>query len=74
MTLTCCDIGGAFEVLYHFDRDLTMRNLSITIPAGDRLPSISGVYLCAFLVENEIADLFGLQMEGLPVDSRAISY
>ncbi|MHB1007245.1 MAG: NADH-quinone oxidoreductase subunit C [Chloroflexota bacterium] len=68
VTLTACDIGGAFEVLYHFDRDLVLSNLSITIPAGQKLPSITGAYLCAFLVENEIADLFGLEVEGLPID------
>ncbi len=68
VTLTCVDMGGAFEVLYHFDLDLQLQHFSVQIPAGDKLPSITSEYLCAFLVENEIADLFGLQVEGLPVD------
>ncbi|MCL4465014.1 MAG: NADH-quinone oxidoreductase subunit C [Chloroflexi bacterium] len=68
VTLTCVDMGGAFEVLYHFDLDLQLQHFSAQIPAGDKLPSITSEYLCAFLVENEIADLFGLQVEGLPVD------
>lgn len=68
VTMTCNDIGGAFEVLYHFDRDLAMRHLSVTLPADAKLPSISGIYLCAFLVENEIVDLFGLQVDGLALD------
>ena len=70
ITLTCLDVGGAFEVIYHFDIDLRMSHLSVQVPAGQRLPSITGEYFCAFLVENEISDLFGLQIDGLPVDYR----
>ncbi len=68
ITLTCCDMGGSFEVLYHFDQALRMRHLSVNAPAGSKLPSISSVYLCAFLVENEIRDLFGLEVEGVAID------
>lgn len=70
VTITCVDVGGAFEVIYHFDIDLEMSHLSVRVPADQKLPSIAGEYLCAFLVENEIADLFGLQVDGLPVDYR----
>jgi ech hydrogenase subunit D len=68
VTLTCVDIGGAFEILYHFDIDLRMQHFSIQLPAGTKLPSISSEYLCAFLVENEMCDLFGLEVDGLPLD------
>lgn len=68
ITLTCCDTGGGFEVLYHFDQGLRMRHLSVNVPTGSKLPSISSVYLCAFLVENEIRDLFGLEVEGVAID------
>ena len=70
VTITCVDVGGAFEVIYHFDIDLFMTHLSVRVPADQKLPSITGEYLCAFLVENEICDLFGLQVDGLPVDYR----
>lgn len=70
VTLTCIDRGGAFEVMYHFDRDLEMVHLAVEVPEGGKLPSITGAYLCAFLVENEIEDLFGLPVDGLPLDYR----
>lgn len=65
---TCSDVGGGLEVLYHFDRNLEMCNLSVTVPAGTKLPSITDVYSCAFLVENEMHDLFGLEIEGISID------
>jgi ech hydrogenase subunit D len=68
MCTTCSDVGGGFEVLYHFDRDLALRNLSVNVTAGDTLPSITDIYACAFLVENEMHDLFGLAIEGISID------
>jgi Ni,Fe-hydrogenase III component G len=70
VTLTCVQKDEGFEVLYHFDRDLKMSHLSVEVPAGGKLPSITGAYLCAFLVENEIEDLFGLPVDGMPLDYR----
>jgi ech hydrogenase subunit D len=68
-------IGGMFEVNYSFDRDLRFRNLRLQLPsAGARLPSVSGVYWCAFLYENEIHDLFGLAFEGLALDFKGHLY
>lgn len=70
ITITCVQTGDGFEVLYHFDRDLQMSHLAVQVPEGGKLPSITGAYLCAFLVENEIEDLFGLPVEGMPLDYR----
>lgn len=62
-------LGDQFEVNYSFDRDRIFKNLRITMPvAGARLPSVSGVYWCAFLYENEIHDLFGLAFDGMAID------
>ena len=57
------------ELTYSFDRDLRLANLRLQVPAAEaRVPSISSVFWCAFLYENELHDLFNLQVEGMAVD------
>lgn len=57
------------ELTYSFDRQLELCNFRATLPApGARVPSISGVFWCAFLYENEIHDLFDVQVDGMAVD------
>ncbi|MFZ0134072.1 MAG: NADH-quinone oxidoreductase subunit C [Desulfobacterales bacterium] len=58
------------EILYHFDRDLKLRHLRLTVNGDAPVPSITPVYFGAFLAENEIRDLFGLRFEGLVIDYR----
>lgn len=69
VTLSCAELDEAMvDILYHFDRDLELRHLRLTIPRDTLVPSISSVYFAAFLVENEIQDLFGVRFKGLAVD------
>lgn len=57
------------ELTYSFDRDSRLANLRLQLPAAEaRVPSISGIYWCAFLYENELHDLFNLQVDGMAVD------
>ncbi len=70
VTITCTDLGDAHDLLYHFDRDLSLENLRVRLPKGAELPSISSEYFAAVLVENEIADLFGIAITGLVLDYR----
>lgn len=56
------------EILYHFDKDLALKNLRLTLKKGGSIPSISGILFTAFLVENEIRDQFGVTFEGLVLD------
>lgn len=56
------------EILYHFDKDLALVNLRLTLKKGGSIPSISGILFTAFLVENEIRDQFGVSFEGLVLD------
>ena len=68
-------VGDVFEVNYSFDRELRFRNLRLQVAvAGARLPSVSCVYFCAFLYENEIHDLFGIQFDGLVLDFKGNLY
>ena len=68
-------VGDTFEVNYSFDRELHFRNLRLTVSSTNaRLPSVSGVYFCAFLYENEIHDLFGISFDGLALDFKGSFY
>jgi ech hydrogenase subunit D len=57
------------ELTYSFDRDYRLVNLRLQVPATEaRIPSISSMYWCAFLYENELHDLFNIQVDGMAVD------
>jgi ech hydrogenase subunit D len=57
------------ELTYSFDRVSRLVNLRFQIPAAEaRVPSISSIYWCAFLYENELHDLFNVQVDGMAVD------
>ena len=57
------------ELTYSFDLDNRLTNLRMSLPAtGTHLASISSIYGCAILYENEIHDLFNVTVDGLTVD------
>jgi ech hydrogenase subunit D len=62
------------EILYHFDKAYRLKHLRLTVPRHTPLPSISDVYFAAFLVENELQDLFGLRFHGLVLDYNQTLY
>ncbi|MGE5619298.1 MAG: NADH-quinone oxidoreductase subunit C [Sphingomonadaceae bacterium] len=67
-TATCLDQGENFEIIYHFDKDLTLEHLRMVFPKEDEVPSISGVYIGAFLIENEMKEMFGAKITGIAID------
>jgi formate dehydrogenase (NADP+) beta subunit len=70
-TATCLDEGDKFEIIYHFepqDKPAPLKHIRVKISKGDVLPSISGIYLCATLIENELKDLFNIQISGSAFD------
>ena len=69
--VTCSSVDkrdGSFDVFYHFDKDYELVNLKITVTQETEIPSISDLYFCAFLVENEISELYGLKIKGMVLD------
>ena len=68
VTITCCDHGAAFDLIYHFDKQYVLHHLRLALAKGTALPSISGVCPAAVFAENEIKDLFGITVTGLAVD------
>lgn len=68
VSITGVDAGAAFELLYHFDRELRLTHLRVRLPKGRELPSISRIYFCAFVPENELKDFFGLRVANPVLD------
>ena len=71
-----CVAGDAdtVDILYHFDNGFELAHLLLSVSAQGSVPSISGIYFAAFLVENEIQDLFGLRFAGLVLDYKQTLY
>ena len=69
------DLGDAIEVNYGFDLDGRFLSLRVTLAAaGARLPSITPVYWCAFIYENELHDLFNVRVDGIAIDYKGRFY
>ena len=70
-TASCVDLGDKFEIIYHFEpqaKPEPLKHIRVKITKGDTLPSISNMYLCAVLMENEMQDLFNIQVDGLALN------
>ena len=59
---------GAFDITWSFARDHEFEHLREHILPGDEVPSISVQYPASFLYENELRELFGIDVTGLAVD------
>ncbi len=69
ITATCVDNGDqTLDVIYHFDKNLEMKNFKIRVQKGEEVPSISKIYFCALLVENEMKELFGINITNIAID------
>jgi len=66
--------SDTFDIFYHFDKNLTLKHFKLSVSKGLPVPSITPVYLAAFLVENEIQDLFGIRFNGLVVNYERTLY
>jgi ech hydrogenase subunit D len=61
-------LADRLELTYSFDLNRRLLSLRLHVEPDALVPSISSIYWCAFLYENEIHDLFGLQVTGIAVD------
>lgn len=65
----CCTKGDKLVVDYSFDKNYKFTNLRLELALqGDTLPSITEVYFAAFTYENELHDLFGINVIGNKLD------
>jgi len=59
---------GKLGILYHFDKEYEDTHLRMTVDMKKPIPSVSGVYFGAMLVENEIRDQWDVKFDGLVLD------
>jgi ech hydrogenase subunit D len=64
----CTQNGEVFELNYSFDVDGAFENIRVITDGNEVIPSVSGIYFCSFIYENEIHDLYGIAFEGIAVD------
>jgi len=70
-----CAAKDSFELTYSFDKDYKVTNLRVVLPKVDPvLPSITSAYFAAFTYENELKDLFGINVTGLALDFKGNFY
>jgi len=65
---TYAEAEGKLGILYHFDKDLEVTHLRLVADMDKPIPSVSGVYFAALLVENEIRDQWNVEFDGLVLD------
>jgi ech hydrogenase subunit D len=65
---------GSFEMAWAFARERDFETIRERIQPGDKVPSISTWFGAAFLYENEIRELFGIDITGLGVDLKGQLY
>lgn len=73
-TITCIDLGvesGELEMLYHFCWGADILTVRVKIPRdGASVPSVCDVIPSAFLFEEEIKEMFGVDIINLPISER----
>ena len=64
-----------FQLTYSFTTDgILTENYSVKVTSADAVPSISDTFMTAFFFENEIHDLFGINIEGIILDYKGDFY
>ncbi len=74
MQVCATKIGESYELLYTFGKGYDIKHIKTVVSPGDHVPSITDIFPAAFLYENEIHDLFGIDIEGINHDYRGGLY
>ncbi len=61
-------VAEGFEILYSFDKDHELLNLRMTVAEGEEIESITSDFWPAFIYENEMHDLFGINVKHNALD------
>jgi ech hydrogenase subunit D len=72
--ISATQLPDQVELTYSFDLNSQLSNLRLSLPAGAHLPSITSIFGCAVLYENEIHDLFGVPVDGMSIDFKGNFY
>lgn len=71
----CTKTPTEMFIIYTFEKlDLTCESIKMDVQVGDTVPSISSVFFGAFLYENEMHDLYGVNFSDMAVDFKGTFY
>ena len=65
---------GGYELIYSFGKALDVTQIKIILTEDQNINSISSVFPCAFLYENEMHDLFGVDIQMISLDYKGSFY
>lgn len=57
-----------YELIYSFAKEYDLSNLRITVGETEAVPSITVIYPCAWMYENEIVELFGVNIKNIRIN------
>lgn len=67
--ILCVNTDDGIDIIYSFMADGHLTNYTVAgVKKGTKVPSISDIFLEAFVFENESHDLFGVEIEGIAID------
>jgi len=61
-------VADGIEIIYSFDKDHVLTNLKLKIGEDEEVMSVTGMYLPAFIYENEMQDLFGIKFKHMELN------
>ena len=65
----CCSfVDETYEITYSFAKDYELENYRLVVAREEEVPSISRVYKSATYYENEMKELWGLNVAHMKVD------
>jgi ech hydrogenase subunit D len=74
VSITGTAVPEGTELLYSFSHYEPFENVRLVVGADAVVPSISNLYFNSFVFENEIAELFGVHIEGIVIDFSGAFY
>ena len=66
--------AGVFEISWGFAKDLEFETMRESVTTADEVPSVSEFFGAAFLYENEMRELFGINVTGIGLDLQGQLY
>jgi hypothetical protein len=68
VALSGTTVEQGVELLYSFSNHKEFEQLRLIVSSGETVPAISDIYFNALVFENEVHDLFGVNIEGIAID------
>lgn len=67
--ICCCLVEDKYEVSYSFADGYELQHYRLVVDKADHVPSISRIYRSAHFYENEMDELFGLEIDFMKIDT-----